>query len=139
MLATPAMQDAEDVLMSAINTYRRANAECAYYALRLLALRVQQVLPQATTFVLDWSDQGDYLTVSAVLDSGGGDVEFDYEQEPDPDMWAGNLSESNESTWLALCKPEPVDDTPRVMRPSPTYHFVIDKVLAATAEPYKEG
>lgn len=126
---------ADAALASAINTYRKANAECAYYGLRLICLHTKAVMPEATTLVLDWSDQGDYLTVSGVKGADDGDLDIDYETEPDPEGWSGNLAESNEDTWMPLAEPEP-EERKHIMRASPTYDFVIDKVLAATAEPF---
>lgn len=126
-LTSQAMIDADAALVAAINTYREANARCAYYGLRLLALHAREVWPEATTLVLDWSDQGDYLTVTEVLGADGDSAYLGaaLNNDPDPEGWAGNLAGNNEDTWAPLADAEQSE-----------FCFTIDKVIAATAEPF---
>lgn len=115
-------------LQAAIDDYRSANARCAYYGLRALALNVRKHSPiEATTVVLDWSDQGDHMCVASVDNAHGievgdpndGDIDWDEEG------WASNLAGNNEDTWSAF------------LLPGPGYKFDIDAVLAATAQPWE--
>ena len=99
----------------------------AYYGLRALALLARAVDAETTTLVLDWSDQGDYLTF---CEAEGTDRDVD-----DDDSIASNLDDGNSGVWLPLALPP---SQPRRRSSSEAYVFDIDAVLAATAEPYKE-
>jgi hypothetical protein len=107
---------------------RKANAEVAYYGLRALALLAREVDAETTTLVLDWSDQGDYLTF---CQAEGTDLDVD-----DDDSIASNLDITNQGTWLPLALPP---SQPRRRDFGEAYVFDIDALLTATAEPYKEG
>ena len=102
---TGELELAEIELDKAINDYRSANARCAHYGLRLLALCTREVAPEATTLVLDWSDQGggDFLTLVGVEDAQGNLIQGD---DFDPEDWAGNLAENNQDIWGPLSKPK---------------------------------
>lgn len=116
-----------DLLDQALADYRSANARCAYYSLRHLAEVIRAASPEATTLVLDWSDQGDHLSLVDVIGYA------ENEDPEDEDCVAANLDPSNEYVWAPLVR-DP--DEPRSRRNPGDYRFDIDAVLAATASEY---
>jgi hypothetical protein len=117
-------EQTDERLTKAIADYRDANARCAYYGLRALLLHIRKVSPEATTAVLEWSDQGDYLTVTGALDVNGQWIADD-DTDWDEQSWASNLGGNNEATWVPLASVT-----------LGTYYFDVERTLTATAEEY---
>lgn len=89
-----------DLLDQAIADYRDATARCARYTLAVLAEAARAQHPTAALLVFDWSDQGDFLTLDAVLDEAGEDLDPDCEVDENAVAW--NLDRSNSEVWQPL-------------------------------------
>lgn len=88
--------------------YRRGLETGTVMSVFLIAATARNMLaPEVTHVVLEWSDQGSFLTLYGALDADGEDL---YE-DPEDEAWeafneeadtsfAWNLGESSESAWM---------------------------------------
>lgn len=72
------LRTAEEWLDRALDAARRSDERLVLAALRLLCLRAREDHPGATTIELEWSDQGDFLSVCEV-GSDGASIEWEDE------------------------------------------------------------
>lgn len=97
--------DAADArLNEAITAAHAADIELAQSAAHLLALRTREAFPTANLVMLEWSDQGDHLTLAGIADVTGTRL---IDDGPEWDAYmdacdglASNLEGHTEYIWL---------------------------------------
>lgn len=97
---TPAEEDlaeADSWLSKALDAVRRADERLVLAALRLLCLQAQEDNPTAVTIELEWSDQGDFLSVYELVDVAGESIEWE-----DDSSLAWNFEGHTERYWAAF-------------------------------------
>jgi hypothetical protein len=98
---------AQGVLEKANEEYRRGLETGSVMSVFLLATTARSMLvPEVTHLVLEWSDQGPFLTLNGALDAAGESLYEDFEErqweefnEEADTSFAWNLGESSEFTW----------------------------------------
>ncbi|SDL34186.1 hypothetical protein SAMN05428985_11536 [Nocardioides sp. YR527] len=107
---TDAIAAADARLNRAITAAHQADIELAQSAVHLIALQARHRFPDAWTVVLEWSDQGDHLTLTGLAGVAGAPI------TPDEDAWnaflddggdnyAANLEGHTEYIWLPYMRP----------------------------------
>lgn len=87
------LQEAEEWLDRALDAARRADERLVLAALRLLCLRAHEDHPAEVTIELEWSDQGDFLSVCELV-SDGESIEWE-----DEGSLAVNFAGHSERHW----------------------------------------
>lgn len=81
-------------LSAAYAVYQASNREIALLSVTLIAAGIREGLPDAKSVSLDWSDQGDFLSLRTVDES-----EFSDDVLDDLTEYAWNLGGDNKSAW----------------------------------------
>ena len=97
-------------LERAITAAHQADIELAEAATRLIALQARDRFPTAWTVVLEWSDQGDHLSVAGLAGVSGELLTVDEEAwnaflDDGADNCAANLAGHTEYIWLPYMRP----------------------------------
>lgn len=101
-----------------------ANVKATQATLLLLAQRAREEYPTATGIRLGDSDQGQYMTYTAMLDATGTDLDENGDFDDDGDCSA--FDDSNADTWQTFCI-----EGPNSRRHNADWVIQIDQVLAA--------
>jgi hypothetical protein len=110
------------LLDTALTTVWEAEAAAVELAIRLMCMRARDAAPTAAAVRLEWSDQGDFLTVLGVEDADG--IELD-DAWHDEECLAWNFGGHTEARWLAFM----VHDGPDRDTTRGTFRLPIDKTL----------
>lgn len=122
----PSDEDLEAKLQEAYTAYRKANLIITQVSLITLARKARKAAPEAVFIRMEWSDQGDFLSILGVgTETGDDDQELNNRQEvedwrDDNTHLAWNLSGDIKATWERYA---PEND-------GSTFDFLIDKLLA---------
>lgn len=106
---------AQGILDRANEEYRRGLENGAIMSVLLIATTARNMLsPEVTHIVLEWSDQGDFLTLTGARNAAGEDVYEDHEadeweayDEEAETSFAWNLGENCASAWQPFVTDDP--------------------------------
>ncbi|MGH3352334.1 MAG: hypothetical protein ACRDPS_16820 [Nocardioides sp.] len=125
---TEAIAAADARLAQAITAAHQADIELAKSAVHIIALQARDRFPAAWTVVLEWSDQGDHLTITGLAGVVGAPItpgEDTWEAFlDDGDNYAANIEGHTEYIWLPYIRP--LDGPRNSMDP---YHLDIAKTI----------
>lgn len=120
---------ADAKMQRSMTTYHLAQQNIHKGALVALAAMILERVPDATGAEVEPSDQGDWLTLNAILTSDGGRLDYDTHGEDgmleevwqDMDSYCANL---DDGSWSDLWRPFAAEPDPE--RQPPAYVLVLD-------------
>lgn len=131
--AEEAVAAASTRLDQAISASRQADEHLVLAALQLLCLSVQKDNPTAVAIELEWSDQGDFLSVCQLVDVVGEPVSWE-----DEDTLAWNFEGHTERHWATFMTADDrgsrfrldIVDTLAALGsgPQPSCHDMVDRI-----------
>lgn len=129
---TEAIAATDARLERAITAAHQADIELAEAATRIVALQARQQFPSAWAVVLEWSDQGDHLSVSGLAGVAGERLTVDVEAwnaflDDGADNCASNLAGHTEYIWLPYMRP-----LDRARNSTDPYHLDILNTVSIT-------